>query len=177
MIMPIRSTPGGPSFFPSIASKILNLGGGASIANVDCHYTPSLTSLNSLSFVSVLDWLQASITALVGEDYIRGLICTHRDLVVASPQRGSFQANLVTAHLRQRFPGHFKPPLLPPPLIQISQYPRVPGHTRRGLTSQSFKCTKESATEVPPPRGDVPKATDTLRKTKGHSRHSAMKRN
>ena len=103
---------------------MLDLGPSASIVEVACHCTPSLTSLSSPSIESALDWLQVSFTARAGGDYIRCPICTRRDLVVMTPSPGSYQANLVSAHLNQQFPGHFcllSPPTTPPTSQSVSQ--------------------------------------------------------
>ena len=85
------------------------------------HVPLSLLSLNSPSFESTLDWLQASFATQEGGNYIQCPIRTHQDIVTVSPSPGLFQANLVTTYIQQRFSGHLFPPS--PPITLPSSQP------------------------------------------------------
>ena len=78
----------GAAFLPAAAAlAILDLGDGASIAEVACRTYPILTCSDTTSFDAAADWLQASFTSRTDGAFISGPIRTRRDLPTVNPPR------------------------------------------------------------------------------------------
>ena len=137
----------GAAFLPVAAAlAILDLGDGASIAEVACRGYPVISNSDTTSFDTAADWLQASFTSRKDGSYISGPIRTRRELPTVNPHEGSFRHTIAVKHLQLSFPGHYLPPS--PPSSPAKSNPMPPIESDKPPSTSATTTTTDSA--VPP---------------------------
>ena len=100
----------GAAFLPAAAAlAILDLGPGASIAEVAQRAFPIINGSETASFDATSDWLQASFTSTTDGAYVSGPIRTRRNLPVVNTTEGSFRHTVTVQYLQLSFPGQYLP--------------------------------------------------------------------
>ena len=154
----------GAAFIPAAAAlAILDLGDGASIAEVVSRAYPIVSSSDTTSFDAAANWLQASFTSRDDGSFVSGPIRTRRSLPVVALSEGTFRHDITMAHLQRSFPGHYLPPephsepilpIDPDELFTTSTTTKGPDPSSTPHPHVSWKSAAASSVQLIPGRGD-----------------------